>query len=150
MSTYIFDFDGTIADSFSIVRDVLLKQAKYLGCRQLSSTGVDNLRNMHTREMLKYLDVQFWKTPWFLEKLRKLINTRVAEVVIFPGWLEVFRMLKSNEHTLGIVSSNSQKTINFFLRKYALHGLFDFIVSGKYLLGKANSLKKLIRDLNLV
>ena len=40
MAAYIFDFDGTIADSFSLVCDILFKQAKYLGCKQLTPNEI--------------------------------------------------------------------------------------------------------------
>lgn len=149
MSTYIFDFDGTLADSFPIACDILLKHAKYLGCKQLSSSDLDRLRNMDVREILKYLEIPYWKIPWVLKKLRKLGKQNIDEIIIFPEWIEVLKTLKNNKHTLGIISSNTQETIQYILRKYALDKLFDFIVCEKLLFGKSRSLKKLIKRLSL-
>ena len=149
MSTYIFDFDGTIADSFHIACDILIKQAKFLGCRQLSSNNINKLRSMHAREILKYLEIPFWKTPWFLKKLRKLGGEKVEEVALFSGWPETLKTLKDNQHILGIITSNSHTNVSFLLKKYSLDKLFDFVVCEKRLFSKAHALKKLIKRLSL-
>jgi phosphoglycolate phosphatase-like HAD superfamily hydrolase len=59
MATYIFDFDGTIADSFSLACNILVNHAAYLGCKQLTQSELLDLKNMHAREVLKYLNVPF-------------------------------------------------------------------------------------------
>ena len=149
MATYIFDFDGTLADSFSVASDILLKQAKYLGCRQLTPAEVGKLRDLHAREVLNYLDVPFWRTFRFVKKFRKLVNERMDEVIIFPAWFEVLQKLKANQHVLGIISSNSRNTIEPVLKRYMLAELFDFIICEQPLFGKVRCLKKLVKCLNL-
>jgi len=149
MATYIFDFDGTLADSVPIVRDIILNQAKFLGCRQLTLNEISALRNMHAYEVLKHLHVPFWKTFSFTNKLRKACNKRVDDITIFTEWFDVLHTLKNNQHALGIISSNSRKIIEFTLKKYHVYDFFDFITCETPLFGKAKILKKVIKSLHL-
>ncbi len=149
MTTYLFDFDGTLADSFSLVCDIFLKESKHLGCNLLSLDEIEKLRNMHAREMLRYIGVPFWRIPDFVKKLRVLGSQRINEVMIFPGWVEVLTVLKNQKHTLGIISSNSAETIESLLKKCGMNELFDYVFAGKSLFGKGRCLKKVMRKLNL-
>jgi len=144
VANYIFDFDGTIADSFPVACDVILKHAEYLRCKQLSRTEILHLKEMNIREALKYIQMPFWRTAAFVRKLRKLGNARVDEVKIFPEWRSILNALKENRHVIGIMSSNSHQTIERLLRKNNLYELFDFIHSGTALFGKKRQLKKII------
>jgi len=149
MATYIFDFDGTIADSFSLVCDIVIKQAKDLGCKQLTSIDLIQLKEMHAREVLKYLGVPFWRVPAFVQKLRRIGHERIDEIKIFPEWPMVLKRLNDNQHKIGLISSNSHKTVEFILRKYGLYEFFDFIFCDKSLFGKKRCLSKLIHQQDL-
>ena len=100
-------------------------------------------------EVLKYLGVPFWKTFSFTKNLRKACDKRANDIVIFTEWLEVLSVLKNKQHILGIISSNSRKTIESSLKKYSVYELFDFITCETPLFGKAKSLKKIIEHLHL-
>lgn len=149
MATYIFDFDGTIADSFLLVCDIIMKQAKYLGCTQLTSTDLLQLKEMHAREVLKYLCVPFWKVPSFVQKLRNIGHERMDEIEIFPEWPMILKQLNDKQHMIGLVSSNSHKTVEFLLKKHGLYEYFNFIFCDTSLFGKKRCLKKLIHQQNL-
>ena len=149
MATYIFDFDGTIADSFSLACDILIKQAKNLGCKQITPIEAIQLKEMHAREVLQYLSIPFWKTGFFVHKMRKFGRERVNEIIIFPEWPMILKQLKENQHQIGMISSNSRVTIDFILKKYDMDESFDFIFCDKSLFGKKQCLKKLINQKNL-
>ena len=149
MATFIFDFDGTLADSFPIVADILLKQAGHLNCKQLTSNEIKALKGLHAREVLRYLDVPLWKSFLFVKKFRKLNLEKVTEVIIFPEWFEVLKKLKFSKNQLGIISSNSGDTIKFVLQKHGLVDLFDFIIGEQPLFRKAHCLRKIIKRLSL-
>lgn len=144
MAVYLFDFDGTIADSFPLACDLLLKNAKYLRCKQLSLAEIAQLKEMDVREIAQYFQIPFWRIAGFVKKLRKLGNERIDEVKIFSEWLSILKTLKENKHELGIVSSNSLKTIKALLIKNNLYQLFDSIHCGASLFGKKRQLKKII------
>ena len=149
MATYIFDFDGTIADSFSLACDVFLNQAKYLGCKQLTPSELLPLKEMHAREVLKYIGIPWWRTASFVKKLRKIGTERVNEIRLFPEWSMILNRLKENNHTIAIVSSNTLNTIEIILKKHDLYHLFDFIVCDQSLFNKKRCLNKFINQQRL-
>jgi phosphoglycolate phosphatase len=150
MATYIFDFDGTIADSFSLACRILRNHAHDLGCNQLTLTELSQLKEMHAREVLKYLGVPFWRIPSFVRKIRSITYEHVDEVHVFPEWMTVLKTLSCNQHQIGLISSNSRNTVEFVLRKHQLFDLFNFIFCDKSLFGKNRCLSKLIRKKNII
>lgn len=148
MATYIFDFDGTIADTFSLACSILINHAAYLGCKQLTSCELLELKNRHAREVLKYLNVPFWRVSSFVRKLKVMTNQRIDEIVIFPDWIKTLRQL-SLHHQIGVISSNSYSTVEFVLKKHQLFNLFDFIHCDKSLFSKKRVLNKLIKQKSL-
>ena len=145
MANYIFDFDGTIADSFSLACSILMNHAEYLGCKQLSTAELLTLKDMHAREVLKYLEVPFWRVALFVRKVRKITHERADEINIFPEWPMILKQL-SLKHKIGLISSNSHEAIEFVLRKHHILNLFDFIYCNKPLFGKTRCLNKLIKQ----
>lgn len=145
MANYIFDFDGTIADSFALACSILMNHAKYLGCKQLSTAELLALKDMHAREVLKYLEVPFWRVALFVRKVRKITRERADEINIFPEWPTILKQLSLN-HKIGLISSNSYEVIEFVLKKHHILTLFDFISCDKSLFGKKRCLNKLIKQ----
>lgn len=145
MANYIFDFDGTIADSFSLACSILMNHAEYLGCKQLKTAELLTVKDMHAREVLKYLEVPFWRVALFVRKLRKITHERVDEINIFPEWPMILKQLSLN-HKIGLISSNSYEAIEFVLKKHHILNLFDFISCDKPLFGKKRCLNKLIKQ----
>lgn len=148
MATYIFDFDGTIADSFSLASDILLNHAAYLGCKQLTPSELLELKNMHAREVLKYLNVPFWRVSSFVKKLKRITKQHLEDIVVFPGWAKTLQQLSLN-HQIGLISSNACSTVELVLKKHQLLDLFDFIECDKSLFGKKRALNRLIKQKSL-
>lgn len=149
MATYIFDFDGTIADSFPFVCHIIINHADKLRCKRLSLPDLVMLKELDSRAVLKYLGIPFWRVAAFVRTLRKITHAQVDDIPIFPGWLEALQTLRANHHQIGLISSNSQQNVEFILRKYHLIDLFDFIVCDKPLFGKTRCLQKLIQRRSL-
>lgn len=145
MATYIFDFDGTLADSFALLSGILVSHAEHLGCKKLSTPELLGLKDMHSREMLKYLGVPVWRVALFVRKLRKITTEHVDEITVFSEWPEILRQL-SQRHQMGLISSNSYETVEFVLKKYQLFDLFDFISCDKPLFGKKRCLNKVLQQ----
>ncbi len=150
MSAYIFDFDGTIADSFSLACRILLNHSDYLGCKQLTSTELLMLKELHAREVLKYIGIPFWRIASFVKKIRKMSIGYADQVNVFPEWQTILSSLNDKKHHVGLISSNSYQTVEFILDKYKLTHLFDFISCEHPLFGKKRVLKKIIRQKNLL
>ena len=62
-SLVIFDLDGTLADSFPWFLRVVNGVADKFRFKPIEPDDVESLRRAGTREILKRLDVPFWKLP---------------------------------------------------------------------------------------
>ena len=144
MATYIFDFDGTLADSFSLACNILLSHAEYLGCRQLTQAELLTLKDMHAHEVLKCLGVPYWRVGFFVRKLRKLSHAYADEIDIFPEWPAILNQL-STQHQMGLISSNASSVVEFVLKKHHIFELFDFVCCDNALFGKKRCLNGLIK-----
>ncbi|MDO8498067.1 MAG: HAD-IA family hydrolase [bacterium] len=143
----IFDFDGTIADTMPHIMRIINEHAHEFGYAPFSSTDIERLRGMTLKELIKELKVPFYKLPFFIKKIKDLLNKDMPDVKIFPGMSEVLHELKKRGYILGILSSNSKENIEKFLIKNNLM-IFDFIHSEKNIFGKDKSLNNLIKKNN--
>ena len=66
----IFDFDGTLADSFPWFCSVLDQTSDHFGLRRVDPAQIESLRDRSSRDVLSYLDVPFWKLPQIATYMR--------------------------------------------------------------------------------
>ena len=133
----VFDFDGTLADTFDIIKNIALKEyGEY-------DVDVDLFKHVGAKGLLKKVNIPRWKLPQMMlhvsSKLRKS-----KEINLFPDIIEMIIELKSN-YKLGIVSSNSNEIIYETLKKFELKDMFDFIYSESSLFGKHLVLKRMCK-----
>lgn len=143
----IFDFDGTIADTLPYIIRIINDHAHEFGYNPFSSTDTQRLRGMGPKELIKELKVPFYKLPFFVNKIKKLLNKDMPDVKVFDGMSEILHELKKRRYALGILSSNSKENIEKFCENNNLL-VFDFIHSEKNIFGKDKSLNNLIKKNN--
>jgi len=141
---FIFDFDGTLADSFNDVIAVFNELAKGYNLSEIKPEDIPKLKNISSRGILKKFNFPAWRLPFLLKKGRRLFNARISGINLFPGIKETLAELKSRGCTLGILSSNSEENIKIFLDRNQAN-LFDFVYTASNLFGKDKALKKIIR-----
>lgn len=146
MAAIIFDFDGTIADSFDYVAGFL---AGTLGHGPLSDKQKRDLKGLSMARMARRMGYSWWRLPLLLIKGRRRMGEVITEVQPFDGVVEVIEKLHAEGHELFIVSSNSVQNIHTFLHHHGLHTYFLEVYGGIGLFGKAPALKRLIKDQNL-
>lgn len=142
--TIIFDFDGTIADTFEIATNLLVKYASKLGFKNITREDIERFKNSTYKELIDEFEVALVKIPILLKFSKKKMQERIGEVDSFEGIPEVLKDLKSDGFKLGILSSNKVATINRFLENNDLE-IFDFVHSESSLFGKHKALKRIIK-----
>jgi len=145
--TIIFDFDGTIADSFLIALDVLYGLTHR--DRPLPEEDISRLRGMSNREVLQELHIPLWRVPLLLIGARRRLHTRLGEIGLIPGIDDSLRNLHQR-YKLFVLSSNSFDNIESFLIRFGIRNYFVGIYSSAHPLWKERKLKKLLQDQCLV
>ncbi len=147
MSTVIFDFDGTIADSFGLAVDIFHQAVDREN--RFGRKDLEELRALPARQVIKRVGVRWWQVPYLLTKGRKLMKIRISEVHPFAKVLPVLEALHKDNHDLMILTSNSPQNVEKFLRDHRLTGYFSHIYGNAGLFGKAVKLRKIVRDNHL-
>ncbi|MFZ5376570.1 MAG: HAD-IA family hydrolase [Patescibacteria group bacterium] len=141
--TVIFDFDGTIANTWEMVGELLEIIAPEFGYEVLSESELLNLRDLGLKSVLKKLKIPWWQVPRMALRINQEIGKRLAKLRPIDDISEVLTQLATN-YSLGIVSSNRRDNIVRFLELYNLE-FFDFVYSEKSLFGKDKMLLSVIK-----
>jgi phosphoglycolate phosphatase len=145
----IFDFDGTIADSFDAVLKIVNQMAIEFGFEPLNPAEVKRLRNLSSREIVRQSKVSMLRLPILLRRLKTELNREIGQLQPIEGMPEALATLKQRGDRLGIVTSNSRENVEAFLKAQNLDDLFDFIYSGMTIFGKGKILKRILRENHL-
>ncbi|MFH1769614.1 MAG: HAD-IA family hydrolase [Parcubacteria group bacterium] len=135
----VFDFDGTMADTFKDVLDIVngLKTDKEV------DVDMNDIKNYGISGLMKRARIPLWKLPKLVKdvlfKLRKK-----TDIKLFPNMPQILQELSRN-YKLGIVSSNSSENISNVLRRYGIADDFDFIYSSSSIFGKHLILKNMCK-----
>lgn len=139
----IFDFDGTIADSFDVAFEVgmqLLQENGYdvsITKEDIRHSTLGTLRHRYNISMLKVLRI--------LPRARNMVAARADELQPFSGITQVVRELNTS-YKIAVVSS-SGSMVEAFLRKHRIK--CERVVTGVPLTGKARRLRGTARSLNV-
>lgn len=144
-SLAIFDYDGTLADSFPWFCSVLNQTARQFGFLEVAEDEIDELRALGTREIVARLGVAKWKLPAIAMHMRKLSAESRDAVALFPGADAMLASLAASNIRVAIVSSNDEQTIRRTLGPAAVH--VSHFQCGASLWGKGATFKAVIKRL---
>lgn len=151
ITTAIFDFDGTIADTFELIVNLYNRVAPELDCRPLEPEDLERLRGsqIHPKLFAQY-GVPLRKVPQLLLRIRGELKEHIAYVQPIAGMIEAIVACKQADLRLGIMTSNDREIVASFLRTHEIDRYFDFIYPGKNLFGKGPVLKRLMAEQGVV
>ena len=141
----IFDFDGTIADTFAQtmrITNVLSDEFKF---KKVQEHEVEILKGMTVQEVIKHLNVPILKIPNIVVRARTELNKQINSVEPIEGLKEVLPLFKQAGVRMGILTTNSLENVQKFLNVNGLE-IFDFIVSTSRVWGKNHGLRRLIQQ----
>jgi phosphoglycolate phosphatase len=143
MKTLIFDFDGTLADSFTTLLDVF--EEIMHRPQRLTLKEIENLRGQKLKYILRYLRIKSWQVPRLAIQGKKAMSNRIADIKPFNGIPEAIKELKAAGFDMYILSSNSPENIRIFLAANGMEDNFRNIYGNVGLRGKAAALKKVVK-----
>jgi phosphoglycolate phosphatase len=140
----IFDFDGTLADSFPFFLSVFNQIADLHGFRRIDHSRVEQLRHYSMRQMMQHVGMPMWKLPLASRSFMEMMRQNADGIALFDGIADALRALHDRGVKLAVVSSNSEYNVREVLgaELSELVGLFDCGVS---VFGKASRIRAALR-----
>jgi phosphoglycolate phosphatase-like HAD superfamily hydrolase len=125
MSTLIFDFDGTLADSFTLAVDIMHTA---LDTAKPTPEEAKRLRSMPVLEAAARIGGSRLRGIMGLMTVRRHMAARISEVQYFEGMPQVLGQLHTAGHRLFIVTSNNARNAQDFLRSKHDEALFEGVL----------------------
>lgn len=140
----VFDFDGTLADSFPWFREALAEAAPRFGLRLPDAAGLEALRGCDPREIMRQLEVRPWRLPALVAHLRRRKREAAAGLGLFAGVPAMLAPLSAAGLPVAIASSDSEASVRITLRAEAAR--IGRYACGASLFGKPARLRSLLRQ----
>lgn len=144
----LFDFDGTIADTFELARVTGNALARENGFRTVTREEALALRRMSFTQVVRFLGIPLHRVPWIVARARTEMRSRVTSAEVVPGMATALGVLRERGFRLGVYTSNLRAIVYDYL---AAHGLaqFELVHATSDMLGKARGIKRLVKELGL-
>jgi phosphoglycolate phosphatase len=149
-STIIFDFDGTIADTFTKLVEINNRLYKELGTDPIDSNETLQLKEHAMRDWFKIIEIPIYKIPFFIRTIIEELHKDVETVKAFDGIAQILKKLKKENVLTGIVTTDSVENVRKFLKSHGLEQYFEFVNSADFIAGKTFALNRLINQYKLV
>lgn len=111
----IFDFDGTLADSFPWFTRITNTVADKYKFKRIEEHEVETLRGYSARQIVQHLGVPMWKMPLIAHHMRQLTAEQIDQISLFKGIDHLLQRLSGAGITLAVVTSNSYNNVRHVL-----------------------------------
>lgn len=140
----IFDFDGTLADSFQWYLRVINGVADKYRFRRIEEGELETLRGYDARRMLAHVGLPIWKLPLVQRHMRKRMAGEIDQISLFPGIDQLLRHLNAEGIPLAIVTSNSSTNVHRVLGPQNTT-LIKYYACDASMFGKRRKLRRVLR-----
>src|SRR5512147_2769126 len=141
----LFDFDGTLANSFPWFESVLNLLAERHRFRPPSPGELDVLRRGTALEAMRSLGIPRWRLPFIAAHFRRLMHDARAPIPLFAGTSGMLETLVEGGVLLAVVSSNSERNVRRILGTHNA-SLVGHFACGASLFGKARLFRRALRQ----
>jgi phosphoglycolate phosphatase len=145
----MFDFDGTLADSFEWFIGTINKVAELYDFKPLDLGRLDEIRGYSPRQMMAVTELPWWKLPLVTREMRRLMSTRIDEIPLFQGVNELFQDLRREGTEIAIVTSNAKENVVRVLGSENT-ALISYWGCGASMFGKQSKVKAVLKASSLL
>jgi len=140
----IFDFDGTLADSFPFFIRVFNQLAEQHGFKGIEPDLAPTYRSYDARQIMEQVGMPAWKLPLVAKSFISLMRRNAASISLFEHTDDMLLHLANNGVTLAIVSSNSYDNVSQILGP-ANTRLISQFECGVSIFGKSVRIRKVLK-----
>lgn len=140
----VFDFDGTLADTFDLALKIYNRIAPEYNCTLIGHEDRELLRTERPQKLFKEYGFTDLKVFLLLLRMRKELSKHIPDIGLVKGIKDSLLNIKKAGYNLGILTSNSKNNVSKFLEYNDMSGLIDFIYSGKGLFGKDRVIRRML------
>lgn len=144
LEALLFDFDGTLADTFEAIVAILNRLADEFGYPTADPADIERLRTLSSRQILQAAGVSWLKLPFLIRRVQAELQRDIHQLHPVPGMDETLLALRDRGYRLGIVTTNTRENVSAFVRAADWEGRFDFIDASNRLFGKHRALSRAI------
>lgn len=142
----LFDFDGTIADSYQAIADITNQLSSEFGYEPIDREKLLLFKNLSSREIVKHTEISILKIPFLVKRVQAELGKEIANLQPIQDIDKVLFELKRQGYTLGIITSNVKDNVDIFLRKHNFDSLFDFVYCTTSIFGKHRIINRVIKQ----
>lgn len=142
---FLFDFDGTMVDSFHTVVEKGNLLAEQYHFRKVENHEIEDLRHMSSREIVRFLEIPFYKIPKLMPLMRQQLLKEMPGLSPITHMPQIIEKLHQAKCTMGILTSNSVENVTIWLEAHNLRQYFKFIHIESNYFSKGYLLKKTLK-----
>lgn len=140
----IFDFDGTLADSWQLMGRAIIDAADRFGYRRVTPEEAEQLRGQDNRAIMAALDVKMWQLPQIGRHMSRVAREGAKDIRLFDGVDAMLRALPAAGVRVAVVTSNGEDVVRTVLGE-ELSALVSCFECGASLFGKAARFRRVLR-----
>lgn len=141
----VFDFDGTIADTYHALFELANELADEFGYKPIAQSDLLRLKNLSSWEIIKQAEIPLFKIPFLFKRIQSELSKEINQIDLFAGMETVLCQLKYRGYRLGIITSNTEKNVKAVLANNKLDSLFEFIYAETTIFGKHRVINEMLR-----
>jgi phosphoglycolate phosphatase len=143
----LFDFDGTLADTFLPTVQIFNQLAEKHGFLPIADP--EDFRRMDLMALARAQAVPILKVPALMREYRLLQRAAGTVPRLFPGLAEGLREIRQAGCRMGVISSSAKEPIMDCLSTGGVADLFEVVVGYSRLMGKARGIRSVLKNLRL-
>jgi phosphoglycolate phosphatase len=142
----IFDFDGTLADSFSFVAGLMEDISDRYHLPRVSEEQIRQYMRLDLKESIRAVQMPFWKIPLIAADVRKRMASEIDRICLFDGIEGVLHGLVARQKRIAVVSSNATGNIQKALG-HENAALIQHFEGGVSIFGKTPKIRKVMQHM---
>ena len=107
----IFDFDGTLADTYDFFISALNEIADKHKFKKISAHQWELIKDYDAKRIFEHLNVPIWKIPIVISQVRTFMSKNINKISLFDGIDNLLINLSNKNIKLAVVTSNSYQNV---------------------------------------